>query len=434
MSTQGNIPEVTPASMSDLEDIAAFNGRIHDEGNNAERIIATVRDLIHLNKIKKIERGFVLARHPENNAVITSSCLIPQNLRYGNIPIQAGNPEFVGTDTAFRQKGLISRQFEILHQWSAENGDDIQIIGGIPYFYRKYGYEMTVSMEPRRTDSLLVLDKLADPEKPLQFDAAVERDIPDLIRLFGQEHQSYLLTGDWSKQDWQYILQDSKNNGCAAKRIFMVRRKNGTLIGAIKFHNHIEDGRFYIVGAEIDPVQTTWDEVQPALLMKLKELAQAQAELEGKLVKQVGLQMPLSHPLSIRLAYLFKQESEGYAWYIRIPDLQKFLQKISPVIEENVHNSPYRGLSRTLKLNLYTNSLSLEFGKGKLKSIKAWKPGSYDGGDFLCPELAFLHLLMGHRSTAEIQKMYRDCYGNKDGAAVVDACFPKRESNLSLVI
>jgi hypothetical protein len=428
--TKKNVPDVVPATLTDLEDIASFNACIHED----ELVKPTIRDLIIMKKIPEIERGFLLARNPENGEIISSCCLIPQTLRYGNIPIQAGNPEFVGTDVAFRRMGLISKQFEIMHQWSEENGDDLLLIGGVPYFYRQYGYEMTVNMGNHRTAHPSVLDEVKQPENEIRFELAAEKDIPELIRLLGQDSQAYLISGDWSRQDWLYMLADQKNNGCAAQQVYMIRRKNGVCIGTVRYNNRIDEGHLYLVGANIDPVLSTWDEVESALLIQLKSVAEESVKKSGKILKEVGIQLPPSHPLYIRTAHIFPNENHGYAWYVSIPNLLQFLNKVKPVLEENIHNSPYRGLSRMLYVNLFTRGLQIEFTKGKIKSIKEWKAKTHEDGDFLCPELAFYHLVMGHRTTTEIQHLYRDCYGKKDGAQIIDFCFPKRDSYLYLAI
>jgi hypothetical protein len=426
MTPQIDVPEVIPATLNDLEEIATFNARIHED----KRIKQSILDFIHFNKIPDIQRGFLLARNPENGEVISSCCLIPQNLRYGNIPIQAGNPEYIGTDEAFRRKGLISKQIDIMHQWSEENGDDLQFIGGIPNFYRQYGYEMTITMGNRRTDHLSVLDDIKAPENEVIFEEATENDIPDLIRLFGQENQTYLVTGDWSKQDWIYKLGNKINEGCDAELIYMLRRKNGTLIGAVRYDNTPYEKLFRLLAAEIDPVLATWDEVENAILIQLKELAEGFASSGKKPCKEIGLNLPKNHPLMVRCGYLFGRENKGYKWYIRVPNWLRFLNKVKPVIEENIHQSPYRGLSRTISISLYSSGMKIEFKKGTIVSIKPWQPEPHEKSDFRCPEQVFSHLVFGHRTIKEIKHLYVDCYGKKDAEELMDYCFPKRDSYL----
>ena len=55
-----------------------------------------------------------------------------------------GQTELVGTRPEYRGRGLVRAQFEVLHEWSAQRGELMQVIAGIPWFYRQFGYEMAL--------------------------------------------------------------------------------------------------------------------------------------------------------------------------------------------------------------------------------------------------------------------------------------------------
>ena len=65
---------------------------------------------------------------------------------YEGVEFDAGLPELVGTHPDYRRRGLVREQFEVLHRWSKERGHLMQAIAGIPYYYRRFGYEMAVYM------------------------------------------------------------------------------------------------------------------------------------------------------------------------------------------------------------------------------------------------------------------------------------------------
>ncbi len=46
--------------------------------------------------------------------------------------------------------GWFVLQFEEVHKWSAERGHKVQVITGIPYYYRQFGYEMALDLTGRR--------------------------------------------------------------------------------------------------------------------------------------------------------------------------------------------------------------------------------------------------------------------------------------------
>src|SRR5205807_5192992 len=87
-------------------------------------------------------------------------------------------------------RGLVRRQLDLVHRWSAEDGHLMQLIAGIPYFYRRFGYEYALEMPPVR----LVIPgvDLAMPEgwsvRPARSDDIpiimdLERDVQSLSEL-----------------------------------------------------------------------------------------------------------------------------------------------------------------------------------------------------------------------------------------------------------
>lgn len=428
MDTQKMKVELRKADLADMPEIMAFDEAIHAD----KRLSVTIQDLLDSGKMAA--KDFLVARDAASGKVVSSCCLIPQNIQYGGIPLKAGQPELVGTDPAYRRMGLISQQFAELHRWSEARGDDLQIIAGIPNFYRQYGYEMTISLQARRVGPLSALESLPMEPSSLIVQAAVAEDIPALMRLFAEEAKRALVAHTWSELDWQYTLLDCEKGGCAAKSISLIRRADGTLLGALKIQRFLEDENYYILGAEIDSAVTSWEEVIPAILQYYKSAAHQAMQEDQKTIQQVGIQISTNHPLHARLAHVFPQENSGYSWYVRVPHLLEFIKKITPVLEENLQNSPYQGLNRVVKVNAFSIGFEMEFLKGKLIRIDPWQPGSWEEGDFLCPEKVFYHLLFGHRSFTELHTIYTDCYAKKDTGILIDALFPKRISYLYPVI
>lgn len=77
----------------------------------------------------------------EGRPIVACTCGWRHTWTYEGIPFQVGRPEMVATDPAYRHCGLIRALFEIVHARSAAQGDLVQAITGINYFYRQFGYE-----------------------------------------------------------------------------------------------------------------------------------------------------------------------------------------------------------------------------------------------------------------------------------------------------
>ncbi|MBK8049565.1 MAG: GNAT family N-acetyltransferase [Anaerolineales bacterium] len=83
--------------------------------------------------------------------VVAYTCLWRHQWTYGGIPFAVGQPEMVATDSEYRNRGLIRSLFEMVHARSAAEGQPVQVITGIAYFYRKFGYEYVFDLDGYRT-------------------------------------------------------------------------------------------------------------------------------------------------------------------------------------------------------------------------------------------------------------------------------------------
>jgi hypothetical protein len=118
-------------------------------------------------------------------------------------------------------------------------------------------------------------------------------------------------------------------------------------------------------------------------------------------------------------------------WYVRVPDLPRFLRLITPVLERRLAASVMAGHSGTFKVNRYEEHLSLVFEKGRLIEIGTWEPKRLADGDVRLPDLTMLQLLFGARSIEEIHHAFADAYPSTGEAKILlDILFPKRASQV----
>src|SRR5918993_289233 len=140
------------ARREDAEAVAQFNARIHfssgdfDQREPHRGIAASTRDLMSGDHPTCDASDFTVVEDTRTGSIVSSSCLIPQRFSYEGLEFDAGLPELVGTHPDYRRRGLVREQFEVLHRWGKERGHLMQAIAGIPYYYRRFGYEMAVYM------------------------------------------------------------------------------------------------------------------------------------------------------------------------------------------------------------------------------------------------------------------------------------------------
>ena len=128
---------------TDGEALAKFNREIHGEDEwDGKGVAEWTLDLASGEAPTFAPGDFTIVEDPQTGAIVSSCCTISQTWTYAGIPFKVGRPELVGTLPDYRRRGLVRKQFEILHDWSAQRGELVQIITGIPYYYRQFGYTM----------------------------------------------------------------------------------------------------------------------------------------------------------------------------------------------------------------------------------------------------------------------------------------------------
>ncbi|EYR65161.1 hypothetical protein N866_10115 [Actinotalea ferrariae CF5-4] len=71
--------------------------------------------------------------------------------RVGGVVLPAGQVELVATDRAYEGRGLVRALMGWAHERSAARGHLLQVMIGIPYFYRLFGYEYVIDMPRARS-------------------------------------------------------------------------------------------------------------------------------------------------------------------------------------------------------------------------------------------------------------------------------------------
>lgn len=134
-----------------------------------------------------------------------------------------GKPEAVCSNPEYRNKGLIRRLFhELIHPASDARGDVIQIIPGIPHFYRQFGYEYAIGLRNSRSiddlntklPSLLAKDAItpsALAAEPFTLRVPTLADVPYLCKLSTREAQkSQAQVGlEYREPYWRYTIHDA---------------------------------------------------------------------------------------------------------------------------------------------------------------------------------------------------------------------------------
>ncbi|NTU56584.1 MAG: GNAT family N-acetyltransferase, partial [Anaerolineales bacterium] len=192
----------------DADALSEFNGRIHGEDEaDSKRVGAWTRDLLTRPHPSFNTGDFTIFEESSTGRIVSSLNLIPQTWSYEGIEFGVGRPELVGTLPEYRGKGLVRMQFDEIHKWCLERGMPVQIITGIPYFYRQFGYEMALDFVGRRFGYEAQVPKLKDGEKEKYvIRPAVKADLPFIARVYEYAIRRHMVSCVRTPEIFEYEL------------------------------------------------------------------------------------------------------------------------------------------------------------------------------------------------------------------------------------
>ncbi|MHB1319177.1 MAG: GNAT family N-acetyltransferase, partial [Anaerolineae bacterium] len=261
------------ATRADTEALADFNSRVHsDNGWDSPDpgVGAWVRDLMTGPHPSFDVGDFLVVEDTTNGTIASSSNLISQTWSYAGIEFGVGRPELVGTHPDYRRRGLIRKQFEILHRWSAERGELVQAITGIPWYYRQFGYDMAMNLHGARRGPETGLPELkAGETEPYVVRPATAADLGFIadVDAFARRHS--LVNCVRSAAQWAYELSGHNHGNAVHFELRVIETGTGEPIGYLA-HPPVRWGsNLCAIRYELKP-GVSWWAVTPPVLRYLK--------------------------------------------------------------------------------------------------------------------------------------------------------------------
>ena len=214
------------------------------------------------------------------------------------------------------------------HQSSAARGHVVQVMIGIPNFYRQFGYEYAISMHPWASLT-------PDTPSPEGFNvrSAALTDVPDLQRLQSTLQDSFDVAAPHQADCWSWLIRGTSSEIWVAER-------------SISAGSRVE-GVARVVGERdselaVGEIAAESSDATRALLANARQLAGTSHQVRVSDRPQVP---DLSNLLS---------DPERIDWYyIRVPDPSALLEALGPELltQANSHGlRPWRGAAVVLPL------------------------------------------------------------------------------------
>lgn len=334
---------VRRATPDDLDGIVALQNE-----QNGEECEAPVRGLAAAGDVGI--GAFTVAVDGDN--VVSSLCIVPEQLSIDGVGFSAAQVEYVATYPAYGGRGLVRSQMELVHEWSAERGDLAQLIAGIRYFYRLFGYEYAIAMAQVR---LLLPGR--EPEMPRGWTVrdATAADVDDIVRLQDDAQRNASIVARRPAELWSHRI-DRASAGSV-----VVAEQAGT-VGGIATIGGGPPG----VGSGVAMLG--------ALAADRRDAVSALVAAARERGKPVAVERRPGTIGDAVLAPMCATHPRDYAWYVRVGDPVAFLERLRPVLSARLANSPFASLSTRLLLSLYRSSIVLEIDRGEVMGVVAAGP------------------------------------------------------------
>jgi hypothetical protein len=375
-------------------------------------------------------RDFIIVEDTTTGKIASSMCLISQTWTYEGIPFKFGQPDIVSTDPAYRRRGLVRAQLNEVHRWSAERGELVQGITGIPWYYRQFGYEFALNLDGSREAFRRNVPKLKEGDAESHgFRRATMEDVPFIGNMYGQASSRCVIASVRDEALWRYDLE-GRNETSGIRAEFCVietpeGEPAGLLVHSRKLWGFNMEVRLYEVIPGVPLLAVT-----PSVMRYLDATGEEYRKRDGGQFEAISFGLGETHPLYDTIPDRLPITHKPYAWYIRVPDLPEFVSRIAPALEKRLAGSVQAGYTGELNVSFYTGGLHFRFQEGSI-SVEGWKPDRVEEGDAAFPDLTFLQLLFGYRSLEELRHAFPDCWAGTDAArALLPILFPRKDSRV----
>ncbi len=410
-----------PARAADAAELADLQGTEQFEPEVfSEPVAQWTRDLFELpHPTFRPERDVTVVEDTATGRLVSSVVLLPQTWSYAGVPVPVGQPELVATRPQYRRRGLVREQFRVIHEWSAAAGHRWQFITGIEWYYRQFGYSYALSIPP--LPMWWVGEAPPEPASDCQVRPATPADVPFLVEVEAAAMAQPGLAVWRGAGGWELELV-RRPQGMLASEVVVIERRSGDGAGGAA----AAVGYAVLAGALRDGVARVWAFALRPGQEWLGPTAAVLAHIRSRPVRAIGFLLPDGHPvLRIAARRISLRQQGHYGLYVRAPDLVALLRTVGPALEARLAASPAVGFTGSLTVDLYTEALRLDLVDGRLEAIVSVAAGD-PSADARCLRDAFIELVLGNRTLAELERAVADCVVVTDaGALLLDVLFPR---------
>jgi predicted N-acetyltransferase YhbS len=326
----------------------------------------------------------------DGDQIVSTATLLDETLVIGGVPVPAGQVELVATDRAYEGRGLVRALMGWAHERSARRGHLVQVMIGIPYFYRLFGYQYSIVLPPAR--AVQTVPPLPDGHAVRQ---AGPGDIAALNNLQDATQRAYDLSMPHSPACWRWLMARDGSTQLLVER-------GGAAVATGRLTPRDEADVVLGEVAAVDPAAAYALLAHAAALTSGGDLA---VKERPGCVGADALDRFLAPP---------PRQAERY--YTRIPDVATLLDHLRPVLSARLAASDLAAASGEAVVSFFRQHVRLPYANGTVGEVQTGgrmqAPGAA-GGAGVAPDLVG-PLLLGPYGIDGLAEQHPDVYPGRN--------------------
>jgi predicted N-acetyltransferase YhbS len=364
------------------------------------------------------------------DTVVAGAILMRQVMDFDGIRLHVGRPESVVSADYVRHRGFVRHLFQLLHARSDALGYHLLVIGGIPYFYRKFGYEYGIEAEAFAAVNFA--DVPPTQMSGVHIVRARVEDYPTVVRLYDADRLSgrYMITTPFDYSYFSFVLEQAQKVLVYIPHLIY---HNDDVIGYVFLGGGTGDGQILVWGLGVTtqralqtytvPIIHAINDIQHTIYNRKPEKHPTLTGIKFMLDEQHPLREQLSHS-GIRHV----KEPTG-TWYTRVSDYAYMIESLRPVLERRLAHSSMCGFSGEVHLSFYGKGVQMTWQNGQLIACKNTRPPIMgEGTNGTYPPGAFMLQLFGRKSFRQIKYWHHEVWADAPTEQLLGILFPTKPS------
>lgn len=340
----------------------------------------------------------------DGDRVVSTATLLDETVELAGVTVPAGQVELVATDPAYESRGLVRALMAWAHRRSAGRGQLAQVMIGIPYFYRQFGYNYAIPMHRWRR-----VATMPGPVDGITVRAATAADIPAMARLQRAAQRTADLRMPHSPACWRWLVDRDGSDQLVAER-------DGQIVGTCRALPPAE-------GAVLGELAA--GEPAAALALVAHRLAGADdptvQERPGTIAGDAV--EPLLAPPGDG------QQREWY--YARVADFGALLRHLAPVLVDRLRAAGMADQAHDVLISAYRSHVRFKLDANGISDLVTGGPeqAPFSKGGSGVPPDALADLVFGPHGAAGLAERLPDCYLGRQ-RELMTALFPPVSADL----